>query len=405
MKKTILFALLITGLAQAQNINRQSISFKYTRLPMVPINDGSTQYSVEVLMTYQQRSLDSAAWYEQQKKNYLSQMEYALEQWNVQRDNAQRAYYTQLAQYETQVNAGNTTAVAPTAPQYFPFTYNTPWPKKPMVFKEINPASVAANVTILGMKQVAGYPVKITLTWEGFEKGVVREEKIGAGPTTKYRYHITYRHIVSCKAEFPGKGIVLNERIQNTEEFKNFTTQDFKTKGDFQLWWLDNQEKFWQERQDKAISDNVSGINGFLNDKFGYMDMTRRTDLFTIKSKDFDYSDYQKAFQAAQDGMAAIQYKDKQSTVTTKLQEAAGIYNKALIESDLNNRKARIDKHVTAATYVNLAEVYLWLGDYSNAEITIGKAENIDIGKYNRECRELKALLVDRKARALANGQ
>ncbi|MFI5204686.1 MAG: tetratricopeptide repeat protein [Flavobacteriales bacterium] len=405
MKKIILIALLFVSVAHAQNINRQSVSFKYTRLPMVPINDGSLQYSVDVQMTYLQRSLDSAAWYDQQKKNYLSQMESALDQWNVQRDNAQRAYYTQQSQYETQVNSGNTTAVAPVAPQYFPFTYNVPWPKKPMVLKEINPASVTASVAILGMKQSAGYPVKITLTWEGFEKGVIKEEKTGTGPTTRYKFVIMFRHPVSCKAEFPGKGIVLNERIQNTQEFLYFRTQEFKTKGEFQLWWLDNQEKFWQERQDQAVLANVSGINGFLNDKFGYVEQTRKTDLFTIKSKDFDYSDYQKAFLAAQDGMAAIQYKDKQSTVTTKLQEAAAIYNKALTESDLNNRKARIDKHVTAATYVNLAEVYLWLGDFANAEITISKAENIDIGKYNRECRELKALLADRKVRAQANGQ
>lgn len=405
MKKTLLALLLLAGVAQAQNINRQSITFKYTRLPMVPINDGSNQYSVEAIMTYQQRSQDSAAWYEQQKKNYFTQMESALEAWNVQRANAQRAYYTQLSQYETQVNSGNTTAVAPVAPQYFPFTYNVPWPKKPMVLKEINPSSVTAAVNILGMKQSAGYPVKITLTWEGFEKGTIKEEKQGTGAATKYRFVIMYRHPVSCKAEFPGKGIVLNEKIQNTEEFRFFRTQEFKTRGEFQLWWLDNEEKFWQERQDQAILDNVSGINTFLNDKFGYVEMTRKTDLFTIKSKDFDYSDYQKAFQAAQDGMSKIQYKDKQAEVKLKLQEAADIYNKALAESDLNNRKARIDKHVTAATYVNLAEVYVWLGDWSNAEITIGKAENIDIGKYNRECRELKGILADRKIRAQANGQ
>lgn len=402
MKKFVLFLFLLPAVAPAQNIQRQSVKFKYTRLPSVPINDGSNQFSVEVLMNYQQKNLDSMAYYENEKANYLKEVETALGFWNQQRDNAQRAYYTQLSQYEQQVNAGNAAAVAPQAPQIIPFTYNKPYPRKPMELKEINTSSVMAAVKVDGMKQSANYPVKVTLTWEGFERGTIQERKTGSGASTKYRYTITYRHPVSLKAEFPGKGIILNERINATEQMRSFQTQDFKTSGEFKLWWIDNQEKFWQERQDQVVMQNMQDINTHLNDRFGYTEMWRNTDIFTIKSKDYDYSDFQKAYQAAQDGMNKLIYKDKQTQAQQSLLNAVNIYNTILQESDLNNKKARVDKWVTAATYVNIAECYMWLNDFSNAEISMSKAEDIDINKYNRECRELKRILADQKMRAEA---
>lgn len=401
MKKNLLLLslLAVTTGAMAQNIQDQKVTFKYTQLPQVNINDGTKQYSVSVMMNYLQRNADSLSAYEIEKQRYIKEIEQAMEFWNTQRATNDKAYYTQMMNYENQVNAGTPNVQQPVRPPQTPFTFNKPAPKKPFTLKEVNPQSIMSGIKIEGMKQVPDYGVKVILSWDGFERGIIRENKKGTGPTTRYTFDILYRHPVSIRVEVPGKGIVVNERINETEGFRNYTTPEFKTKAEFQIWWIDNQEKFWNERQDAVVMENVNVINGYLTNKFGYPVRTYAAELYTVKSKEYDYSDYLKAYQLAQDGMMMLQYADKFEAAKAKMNEAVAIWNKALQESNVTDRKARVDKNVTAATYVNLTYAYLWMNDFSNAEMSANKTLNIDVGKYNRDTRPLLVFIKDQQQR------
>lgn len=402
-KSLYAFLFLLPTFASAQNIQDQRVTIKYKQLPAVNINDGSLMYSVAIETPFLQKNQDSMAYYELTKQNYLKEVEASLETWRMQNSGGDRNYWAQMANYENQVNAGVAGLTMPQPSAGQPFVFTKPYPKKPFLLKELTASSIQAGIKIEGFKQSQDAPVKITLTWNGFERGKVIENKTGTGPTTKYKFDIQYRHRVNIKIEVPGKGIVVNEAIAATDEFRRYTTSEYKTKGDFKLWWLDNEATFWDQRQSEIVMQHVETINAYLNEKVGYPNKQRTIEVFTVKSKDFDYGDYLSAFTAAQDGYLKVEYGDsKAADVKQKLQQAIDTWNKALLESDINNRKARIDAHVTAATYINLANAYCWMGDYVNAELSCNKALGVDIGKYNRDARPLIEFIRFQKQRAEA---
>lgn len=404
MQKTFTaFLFLLPGFIFAQSIQDQKVTIKYTQLPSININDGSGQYSVAIETPYLQRNQDSLNNYELAKSAYMKEVEAALENWRLQSSGGDRNYWAQMANYETQVNNGVQGLTMPQPSGAAPFVFNKPYPRKPFLLKEINASSVIAGVNIEGLKQNNDAPVKITLIWNGFEKGQIRENKSGTGPTTKYKFDIQYRHRINVKIEVPGKGIVLNEMISGTDGYSQTTTGEFKTKADFRLWWIDNENSFWEQRQQEIVMQHMNAVNSYLNDKVGYPKRSRTIEVFTMKSKDYDYGDYLKAFTAAQDGYLKVEYKDKAAESKQKLQEAITIWETALKESDINNRKARIDAHVTAATYINVANAYCWMGDYVNCELNCNKALGVDIGKYNRDARPLIEFARYMKQRAEAN--
>lgn len=399
----LLFLFPLVGFSQ--NMQDQKVTIKYKQLPLVNINDGSSMYAVAVETPYLQKNQDSLAFYELSKQNYLNEVQASLETWRQQQSgNGDRAYWAQMANYENQVNAGVTNAVMPQPAPKAPFTFSKPYPKAPFLLKEINSSSIMAGIKIDGMTQSASAPVKITLVWNGFEKGMIKENKTGTGPTTKYKYDILYRHRVNIKVEVPGKGLVINESLVETDEYKKFTTNEYKTKGDFKLWWFDNEKTFWEQRQDEIVMQHVAVINTYLNEKVGYPNKQRTIEIYTVKSKDFDYGDYLNAYTTAQDGFLKVEYgAAKDAEVKQKLQAAISIWETALKESNINDKKARIDRTVTAATYINMAQAYCWMGDYVNCELNCNKALGVDVGKYNREARPLLEFVRNQKQRAEAN--
>lgn len=398
----LLFLLPAFGFSQV--MQDQKAYVKYTQLPAVKINDGSNMYSVVIETPFLQKNQDSLAMYELTKQNYLKEVESALESWRMQNSGGDRTYWAQMAAYENAVNAGTPGVVMPTQTPAASFIFSKPYPKKPFLLKEVNGPSVTAGIRIDGFTQSQDAPVKITLTWNGFERGAIKENKSGTGPTTKYKFEIQYKHRVSIKIDVPGKGLVVNETIPETEGYRQYNSSEFKTKADFKLWWIDNEASFWEQRQNEIVMQHVASINNYLNEKVGYPKKTYGLEIHTVKkSKDYDYTDLLNAWTAAQDGFLKVEYKDKDAEVKQKLQQAVDIWNKALLESNVNDKKTRIDREVTAAIYVNLAQAYLWMNDYVNAELSCNKALGVDFGRYNREARPTIDFIRFQKARWEAN--
>ena len=96
---------------------------------------------------------------------------------------------------------------------------------------------------------------------------------------------------------------------------------------------------------------------------------------------------------------------DDNATAKTKLQNAVHLWNTALQESDVKNKKARIDKDVTIAIDFNLLECYFALNDVANGEKTITALNVIDLSSNKRKLKdEYETLFNDLKKR-LANNK
>jgi hypothetical protein len=404
MKRLVLpFFALLAFSAQAQNILDEKVTFKYTQLPYVKIDGGSKQFNLEVQMNYLQKNTDSLAAYERAKTTYWTQMDAYLDLYELEKAKVDKQHLNNMILWESQVAAGNTAATKPVKPAYPPMTTPTR-PRKPFLLQEISAPSVTAAAKIEGLTMSPSATGKITLVFDGFEKGMVKQEAKGTAPNLKYEYLIQYRHPVTVKVELPGKGIVVNMRIPETEGFRAWRTKEFKSKSEFDLWWYDNESIVWEERQKQVVFENMDLINGWMTNQYGYPVATRRIEVYSVKtSKDFDYSDFQNAYTIMESALLMLAYPEQKGDANAKFREAIAIWQNALKESSTSNKKARVDKTVTAATYINLAEAYIWLSDFSNAEMMANKAINIGVNKYERDGRTLLEYARDMKKRFMAN--
>lgn len=403
MKKLLLSALMLSSLSlSAQNILDEKVTFKYTQLSLTKIDDGSKTYAVDVQMSYLQRNDDSLKAYEDAKLMYANTLNAYLDVWEGQKKNVDRQHLTNMVIWESQVAAGNTAATQPVKPPY-PAFIPPARPQPPFLLTEIQPASIIAAVNIDGMTQNSASTTKITLVFEGFEKSLTKLQTKGTAPALKYSYTLAYRHPVTVKVEVPGKGIIINQRIPETEGFRSWTSKEFKTKSELEIWWMDNDSLTWAERQQQVVFEMMPNINNYLTNNFGYPVVSRRVEVYSAKAKDADYTDVQTAYSTMESGLLMLGYPEKTAEAQSKIREAVGMWNNTLKESDINNKKARIDKWVTSAIYVNLAEAYIWLNDYANAEIAANKVLNIGINKYERDARALLFFIKDQKQRYDAN--
>ena len=403
MKRSLLLLFLFTSVSVlGQNIQDRTVTFRYTQLPVLVLDKGK-QFNMEVQMNYMQRNEDSTKAYEQAKSLYMVQVEAYMDVWEQQKAQVDKQYLVTMVEWEKQVAAGNTTATRPVKPPY-PSLSLPDRPKPPFLLQEINAAGVVAGAKIEGLTMNTSAPTKILLVFDGFEKGMIKQNTKGTGATAKHEFLIHYRHPVTVKIEMPGKGVVVNQRIPDTESFRVWKTKEFASKSEFDLWWYDNEKTIWEERQQQVVFENMDLINNWLSNQYGFPVKTRRVDIYSVKSnKDHDYSDYQTAQTIMESALLMISYPDQKAQANAKLREAIAIWENALKESNITDRKARIDKTVTPATYINVAEAYLWLSDFSAAEIAANKAINVGVNKYERDGRALLEFIRDQKMRFMAN--
>lgn len=402
MKHLLLVAgVAVSSLVSAQNIQEQDVTFKYTQLPITPVDEETGKYNLVVTGNYTQKNADSLAAFEARKLNWSAQLNTALDLWEADKLRLDKQYYSSMMVYETQINSGNTAAVAPVR-QPYPAPNFKPRPKAPLTYIDVNAATVTAAIKIEGLTQSTSSSVKVELIYEGFERiNVPKMVQSGTAPNIKYSYELQYRMPVTVKIE-NSKGIVVNERVPGCEGYNTKRTSEYKTKAEVEMYWLENEKAFWDECQRNAVTQTTGAINSYLTEKIGYPMKSRKTEIRTAKSKDHDYTDLLTAFTNFQDGVLNLQYKDKKQAAKDKLQAAVTIWEKALTESNLNDKNARIDKNVTAALYVNLMEAYLWMDDFSNAEMNGNKAINMD-NKYGRDARDRMPMVQWQKDRYNAN--
>jgi hypothetical protein len=118
------------------------------------------------------------------------------------------------------------------------------------------------------------------------------------------------------------------------------------------------------------------------------------------KEKKISYDEYALAYVNVVAGYNNIINSDNKAQSDADLKNAIRIWEKALTESDLANKKARINEKVTAVTMLNLAEAYMWLDDYRNSEMYLNKMSTINLaGRDKKMAQSIRAFMLDKKNR------
>jgi hypothetical protein len=163
-----------------------------------------------------------------------------------------------------------------------------------------------------------------------------------------------------------------------------------------------NEKQIIKTYEETILQENLKFINDLVNDKFGFKRELRKGSLSYVKSKDDTYADLTSAFNDADSGLKAL--VDDEELARTKLQNAVQSWNSALIESDVNNKKARIDQDVTIMIYFNQLEVHFALGEYELSQKILSSLNLLSISQSERKLKDgYESMFMDLKKRVVAN--
>lgn len=380
----------------AQNVTENKVSTNYIQLPTNVIAKQYTVYNVVVERNYEKSNEDSLSLYQSRLESASAVYDAQMISWRQMVKDMDRNYLVQMANWEKQTNAG-TVSSQPKRPTY---------PKQPVMeeiempqlHSEMNESRVNQAVALQGFTKGAGGAV-ITVEVMPISNVQIVESKTGTVTETKYKYTCNYQMPMGLKVEVPGQGIVLQTIVSNGLSAYNLKS-DYGSKYDYQLWMMDNKEQFWTELQQSARNKALTELNQVLNNKCGFPIKNRVTEVYTIKKfKDHSYTDLTNAYTIASQGYSKLSQSRDRKEAKAKLLEAIAAWKEILKESNLSDNKSRINDKVTALLYCNIAEAYIWLSQYEDAEQYINLAASSGVGKFKRRAGVLSSLLKERRLR------
>jgi hypothetical protein len=398
----------------SQKIKSEAVSYSYVQLPLTPISKTITNYQSTIFAVYEA---------ENKRKNEAYDAELAVAEAEYQKElaiypekvkAAEDSYAKEMAEWdkkslaekvlEKQLLNENNKPVKqlPSAP------YKR-YVAKPILQRSYDYTALAGTYLNLGgFSNSSANAVKIEVTLNGFDytKPVqlteVKKEVSyvnGTSTTTNVAYYhveFSYRHSMSVKVTLPDGKELFYLSPQELNTYKIYKSAASKSVQ------YTNEDQLVQLFEEKIVQDNLKFIGDLVNDRIGFKLTERVGKLAYIKSKDDTYSDLMRAFN---EGTSALQnLKDDEVAASTKLLDVIQTYKKALSESDLANKKARIDKDVTTMIHFNLLEIYFALKDVTSTESTLSELNGLDLSTSDRKEKEVYVKqILDLKKRIAAN--
>ncbi len=393
MKKQLLLIItsfLVIGNLQAQNVKKERTTYTYIRKPLKPLDKSIDGVDPKVVFTYE-------AEVDAKKKAQMNALLDSLASYQRALDDHHRATAKSTSAASLLLSG------APKQPTMASGGY---------IQKLYDAEEFASSyIKLTGYETGGSNPVTITASVGGFQsqapvlqtkKTYVKNSDGTRVPVNKYYYQVKYRVPISIKLE--NKGTVIDEQdLAEFSTYSNANTIEFDNTTALTQYWELYENSFLAQLDENAVRGAMSRLGGVLDNNYGFTRITRNSEIFTVKPKKFDYPEYEEAYVLAIAGFSALSDEANRATANDKLNKAIEWWEKALKDSQPDNKKARIDGKVTAATYVNIAECAIFAQDYTKAQTYISKAKLMKYNKYEREANALKVLLDDEKKRYEAN--
>ncbi len=403
MKRLLLAtALLFSGAVSfGQNINDHKISFNYIQLPLLKIDTQFDQYNVTVEHAYLQANEDSTTMFQARQAVALQFFQDASARYYREIDSLDRLHLQNMAAWEKSVNSGTTnpdgsTPAQPVAPVYPqpPVMENV---EAPILHSNFEENQAEQRINLSGYEKGEG-EVEITITIHPIRSIRILSEKKGTGATTKYEYKARYVLPIGLRVANPSQGIMMETMLFEGEMTYNMPTQ--KSKYDHQLYMMDNKETFYRQLETHARQNALSRANDHLNNQFGFVERSRTAEIYSVKSfKGFDYSDVTNAFTQTTLALQQVSSDRDRSSAMAQINTAINTTETILAESNLNDKKSRINSKVTAMLQCNLAELYLWKADFNKADGLANLAMNSGEGKAKRHIKDEMGFYKDQRNR------
>ena len=408
-------AIFMISLNFAQSVKGEEITFSYVKLPSNPVTPKPANYLSYVSAAYEAENQKLLAQYEADKA--LAEADYQREM--AELPNKQKAadekYEREMKAWnekstaskiiESKVLNENNRPVKDYVPQPYRRTVNTPALKTSYDYNSL----ASTYLHIDGFDKGNADAMIYTVTLQGFEstsprvisevkKEVTRVNNVSTTKDVTY-YHIefTYRHPMSFRVSNAANMEIYAASPSEFTEFKTYKGAATKTSPTTDI------SAILKTMEDKILQENLTAINHMVNDRIGFEKTDRKTEIFWVKSKNESHDDIKTAYNNAILGFKLFGTSEEQGLV--KLNEAISSWKNALLESNIDDKKARIDKDVTIALYYNLLEAYFITRNTADADTILETMSLMDLS--NRDKKDLEKyneLYLNLKLRKAANG-
>lgn len=415
LKTFLLIAITLNfSLLFSQNIKDEVVEYRFIKLPLNPLPASIKNYQSSIFANYEADNQKKKEKYEAEKKiaddnfekekaAYPAKVKAAEDKYNQEMEEWKKKSFGEKV-VEKQILGENNKPVKQIPSPPYPMSVRLPDLKTTYDY----PVVASTYLVLDGFSNKPDNAVKIDVILYGYdytEPRQLSEQKsvtsyangqTQTGNVTYYHNEFSYRHTMSVKVTMPDGKELFNVTPQELNTYKIYKSPETTTPAQF------NPQMLVKTYEEKILQDNLNLINNLVNDKIGYKRVTRKVELSFVKSKDETYQDLLIAYNDASAGLKIL--IDDETNAKSKLDNAIQLWNKALLESDIKNKKARIDKDVTLAIYYNLLECYFATNDVANAEKTIASLNTMDLSSSKRKLKEeYEALINDLKKRISNN--
>ena len=250
--------------------------------------------------------------------------------------------------------------------------------------------------------------VMIMVTFKGIdiinyeEKHDTKDDK----STFNYRYNVTYTFPAKLEVYRKNGERILDYEMSamSYERKANFgKNNEFATEAELLDGFKSQKGDFFHNLENQLAKEMLNQAKNELVTNFAFPQRSQKIRIGYGKGKRIDYSDLEKARDLAYRGYSLMnQGRDG----LAEFQEAIDIWESALTEANLSDKKARINQKIARWMHYNCAMAYAMLDDYENSmkhvlETEIVKHQGVFAASFNSA--ELKTFVEDRQRRYEAN--
>tara|TARA_B100000508_G_scaffold93424_1_gene72989 strand:- start:4783 stop:5910 length:1128 start_codon:yes stop_codon:yes gene_type:complete len=372
MKNLILvfLAVILTqGVLIAQKFDTETADLKYTKLPLKPIPSEAVSYNVEFRNAHEAEVLAAEDAYQQDKQDAQDEVDSEHEAVKI-------------------INSisGNSTKKRVVEKPYLPVIYTKD--------------NVLQKFTLNDLEMSDNPDITMIINFNGFT--YTKTQSTSTSKEIKYYYYTVKAKNEMSVSIVDAQGTPISDfAVPGCEKVMSSYSRKFTSVSALDAYWSRSKSDVLRPLEKKITDKNIKSAQKEIANQHGTSVETKKIKVAVVRDKKLDYSEYEKAYELVFEG--AMLYFDDNDDAQVKIKEALELWEGALKESDLKNKKARINEKVTAATRYNCALFYCWVNQHDKAKFHYMKLKMLDVGKYNRQMKDLKRFIDDHKARYDAN--
>ncbi|UII24616.1 hypothetical protein LVD15_14925 [Fulvivirga maritima] len=214
-----------------------------------------------------------------------------------------------------------------------------------------------------------------------------------------------YKYPLYFEVKLPGEMEPFYSKFaKGSDGMSSYRSSEYRSSSALRGWWSDNYKSVQAKLRSSLFQQNVDDMKATLAEKFSYRKNNLYSEFLTVKKfKKFEYNDLDEAWAKAKIALDKISENDIvfSTDFNQSMLEAIAIWQNALNESDLEDKKTRINKKVTEAIYNNIFLAYTMMSNFEKAEevkqIAEERINKRAIDNYNEN------FLIGRKKRFSAN--